>query len=298
MAKKHSAQSKDGTDSVLDVGPRLTKREVLTKTAQGIYFREPALWVPDATGYILDDWQKDAINALFTGEKGKTSVAASHGSGKSFLSAVITNLFLCLYSPSRVAATGPTGKQTRSQYWSYTNLVWSRSVFKEDFAWQKTKMYLRGRSEESFAVWLTSKEPKTIEGFHGPEEGENLLWIVEEAKGCGDAVFEAIQGALSHHNNFFYIASTCGGAGGFFFNTFHSLKDSWDTFRIPWYKSSRISPTQVEKWKNTWGEDSPIFQARVMAEFPTDDERVIVPLPWLERAVVGQDEDVDVDEAA
>ncbi len=186
-----------------------------------------------------------------------------------------------------------TGKQTRSQAWSYLENVWSRSVFKDDIAWYKTKMYIRGADESIFALWLTSKEPKSIEGFHGPADGRNLLWIVEEAKGVEDPVFEAIQGALSHKDNYLYISSTCGGPRGYFFRCFHDKRALWHTMKVPYTESTRISPEQVQKWKDQWGEFSPIFRARAMAEFPDESDNVLVPLSFLERAVVPVDDEYE-----
>lgn len=188
-----------------------------------------------------------------------------------------------------------TGKQTRSQLWNYVSAIWHRSVFKDDIDWFRTTMSFKAAPGEWFATWLTSKEPKSIEGFHGPDDGKNLLWIVEESKGVADAVFEAIQGALSAEHNYWYISSTCGTATGFFFDTFHSKRELWENISVPYYESSRISPEQVKKWEKTWGKESSIFKARVMAEFPEEDEKIICPLSWYERAIVHSD---DMEDAA
>ena len=272
-------------------GARLTKLDVIKRMQAGIYMADPAQWVPDALGLELDEWQKMSMRLLFKGGKNRLAVAACHGSGKSMMSAVITHFFLFNFVPSKVIASGPTGKQTRSQFWSYTNDMWNRSVFKDDIFWFKTKMAVKGAEEQWNASWLTSKEPRTIEGFHGPKEGKNLLWIIEEAKGVADPVFEAIQGALSHEDNYMYISSTCGGPRGYFYRCFYDKRALWNTQRIPYTESSRISPEQVQKWKDQWGENSPIFRARAMAEFPDESDNVLVPLSFLERAVVPADDD-------
>lgn len=279
---------------------RLTKDQVLQRTVEGLYYEFPEQWVPDAIGYTLDEWQKRTIRKLFIGgnakpehstldwgqhKKARISVRAAHGCGKTFLSAIITHLFLGIYTPSIVTITGPTGKQTSRQLWQYVTTVWSQSVFKDDIDMFGTTMKFKAAPSRWFATWVTSKDPKTVEGFHGPVEGENLLWIVEEAKGPVSGVFEAIQGALSHKHNYWYISSTCGTASGFFFDTFHSKAHVWDNEKVPYYESSRISPDQVKKWEQSWGRDSSIFRARVLAEFPEEDDHILVPLSWCERAI-------------
>lgn len=276
--------------------PNLNK--VLERMASGIYAADPALWVKDALGYDLDQWQKEAMRVLFLGKRykedavglGRVSIRAGHGVGKTLLASIIAHYFLMNFVPSKVAITGPTGQQTRRQIWSYIHTVWRRSVFRDQIAWQATRVCVKGAEEEWNIVWMTSREPKHIEGYHGPLEGRNLLWIIEEAKGVQDAVFEAISGALSHEDNYWYVSSTCGPPRGMFYDTHHSLRHLWDTIHIPSTASPRVSMKQIEMWKRQWGEDSPIYKARVLAEFPEDEDQVICPLSWCMRAVEEQEE--------
>ena len=297
---------------------RLSKMEVIRRMAEGLYLEFPEQWVPDATGYVLDEWQKNIIRKLFIGnnpppgadifswypeKKARLSLRAAHSCGKTFMASILTHFFLCNYLPSRVAITGPTGKQTKSQVWNYIQTVWSRSVFRDDIEMYGTTMKFRESPAEWFATWLTSKEPRSIEGFHGPNDGENLLWIVEESKTVADAVFEAIQGALSNEHCYWYISSTCGSASGFFFDTFHSKQSLWENTKVTYKDSSRISLDQIRKWEQSWGRDSSIFKARALAEFPEEDDKILVPLSWCERAIrqPQNDEDIydeDIQEAA
>lgn len=180
-----------------------------------------------------------------------------------------------------------TSRQTRLQLWGYMNQVWQTNFLRNKIEWLKTKMYIKGYEESWFAAWVTSKNHKNAEGFHG----ENLLWLIEEAKSVQDAVFEAVQGALSQINNFIYISSTCGSPLGYFYETHTSRTDQWDTFHIPSWKSPRVSPEKIERWRREWGEDSPIYLARVAAEFPEESMYSIVPMSHLLRAVESDDDD-------
>ena len=260
---------------------------ILERMAQGTYLTNPALAAKDQLRLDLDPWQGEVIHTLLRGEKKRVSVRAGHGSGKTFLSATIAHIFLNNYPKSRVLITGPTSRQTRLQVWSYLNEIWQTNFLREKIEWLKTKMYVKGHEENWFAAWVTSKNHKNAEGFHG----ENLLWIIEEGKSVQDAVYEGVQGALSQVNNFFYTSSTCGHPSGYFYETHTSRTDQWDTFHIPSWKSPRVSPEKIEVWRKEWGEDSPIYQARVAAEFPEESMYSIVPLSHLFRAVEGDDDD-------
>ena len=292
---------------------KLTKDEVLGRWAEGIYAAYPEQYVPDTLGYVLDDWQKRAIRKLLIGsnapegadiyswfpeKKARLSARAGHGLGKSFLSGVLAHTFLGLYVPSIVVCTGPTGKQTSRQLWQYITTCHSRSIFRDDIEMFGTTMKYRPNPSQWFATWLTSKEPKSVEGFHGPDEGKNILWVVEEAKGVADAVFEAIQGALSHEHNYWYMSSTCGTASGFFFDSFYSKQSGWENEKATYKDSTRVSIDQVNKWAQQWGRESSIFQARVMAEFPSEDDKILVPLSWCERAIRQPQREDEFDEAA
>jgi hypothetical protein len=181
-----------------------------------------------------------------------------------------------------------TAGQTRKQFWSYLNTLWNTNVFKTSLEWMHTRMYVKGEAnkEKWFATWVTSKEPKNLEGFHGPDEGRNLLWIVEEAKAVADPVYEALMGAISAEDNYVYISSTCGPSRGYFYDTHTKMSKSWDAMHIPSTLSPRVSMKQIDDWRDLYGgPESPIFKARVMAEFPDDDDTMICPLSWLEDAL-------------
>ena len=184
-----------------------------------------------------------------------------------------------------------TGKQTRGQYWSQLITAVQKSVFADDLECLATRIFIKGKSQEEWkAVWVTSKDPKTIEGFHGPDEGKNLLWQVEEAKAVADPVFEALSGALSCDNNFFYMSSTCGPPRGHFFDSHTRLRHLYDTEHIPSTESPKVSKEKIKTWKEQWGEDSPVYRARVLAEFPEEDDSAISSLYWLLRATESHDD--------
>lgn len=285
------------------ISSRLSKVEVIKNWANGLYEVHPELWIPHAVGETLDPWQERVVRKLFLGEKHKTTLRCGHGTGKTYLASRISVQFLMTHTPSIVIATGPTGKQTRGQYWSQVITAVQKSVFADDIECLATRIFIKGKSQEEWKImWVTSKDPKTIEGFHGPDEGKNLLWLIEEAKAVADPVFEALSGALSHEKNFLYMSSTCGPPRGHFFDSHTRLRHLYDTEHVPSTESSRVSKEKIKTWKEQWGEDSPVFRARVLAEFPEEDDSAIASLSWLLRATENYDDtysdDYEDEEAA
>lgn len=287
MSKSKSKHVDNSTGNPsFSLQPATSTQQILERAHEGIYLADPVLAAKDMLRAELDPWQERVIRKLLLGEKKRVSVRAGHATGKTHLSGLITNLFIDLYAPCTILATGPTGRQVRSQFWNYVGKIWQNNFLKDSIEWQKTKMFVKGQDQDWFAMWMSSsKDHKHIEGYHA----ENLLWIIEEAKGVNDVVFEAVQGALSRPNNFLYISSTCGPAKGYFYETHSSRLDMWDVEHVPSWTSPRVDPEKLERWKKEWGEDSPIYQARVAAEFPEEDEYSICPLSWLQDSVIGDD---------
>ena len=77
---------------------RKSKEEVAQNLVNGIYHANPELLALDGYGIELDPWQKRAIRKLFLSPKKRLSVRACHNAGKTYLSGLITNMFLVLYA--------------------------------------------------------------------------------------------------------------------------------------------------------------------------------------------------------
>lgn len=72
---------------------------------------------------------------------------------------------------------------------------WMRNnpAFKDELIWTNEKLYMRGHPEEWFAVPRTATNPEALQGFHS----EHVLYIIDEASGVSDKVFETVLGAMT-----------------------------------------------------------------------------------------------------
>jgi hypothetical protein len=57
-----------------------------------------------------------------------------------------------------------------------------------------------------------------------------------------------------------------------------------------------LSPTWVEERRRSWGEDSPLFIAKVRGEFPDEADDLLVPLSWIRAAQDRYEEANEADE--
>jgi hypothetical protein len=75
-----------------------------------LYRNDPALFVKEVLGVEPDDWQKDFLNAVATGER-KISIRSGHGVGKSTTASWAMLWFLLTRYPVKVVVTAPTSAQ-------------------------------------------------------------------------------------------------------------------------------------------------------------------------------------------
>jgi len=93
-------------------------------------------------------------------------------------------------------------------------------------------------------------------------------------------------GALSGRGeNRLLVTSTPGAPTGIFHRIFTKSRDDWKLHHIHSTDSSLVSEAWVEQRRKEWGEASPIYVARVLGDFPHDEEGVLLPLRDLEAAV-------------
>ena len=195
---------------------------------------------------------------------------------------------------SKVPTTAPTfEKQVRDIFWAEIHRWVRPSALARGLTVSQTRMAMKGFEEEWFAVGMSAERPENLEGFHAPY----LLYVIDEAKGVSDAIFDGIQGALTTDAKLFLI-STPGARLGYFHRVFTKRRSTWRTFHIPclgrWENgravpsdfpvSPRISPEWIAARKEEWGESSPVYQARVLGEFPDEGDDTLIPLSWIEAA--------------
>ena len=95
----------------------------------------------------------------------------------------------------------------------------------------------------------------------------------------------------------YVLASVPGGPSGPFYDVFRKGSGLWKTFHTRASESSLVSRTWIREREQEWGEQSPLYLARVEGEFPDEAEGTLFRLADLEAAVgreIEQDENVRI----
>lgn len=236
----------------------------------------PALFAEEVLGATPTDQQWEASRAIVA--KRRVSIRSGHGTGKSAFMAWCVLWFLACYFPCKVPCTAPTGHQLSDILWAEI-ATWHRAMKERvpelaaEFAWAAERFAMASHPQESFAVARTSRpeNPEALQGFHS----ENLLFVIDEASGVPEVVFQVAEGALSTDGAFVVMAANPTREEGYFYDSHHRMRDQWAALHWDGEASPLVARAYVDVMRAKYGEDSPIYQVRVKGNFVTASDAII-----------------------
>lgn len=268
------------------------------KAFQKTYFDNPVAFAHDCIawkpGQKLTEYQ-DEILASIT--QGRFSVRGPHGLGKTALAAIAIHWFSLTRDGLdwKCPTTASAWRQLQKYLWPEVH-KWSRLLRWEkigrkpyDLRLELQSLSLKLNTGESFAV--ASDVPEMIEGAHA----DHIFYIFDESKSIPIATWDAAEGAFSGAGKdttstaYALAISTPGEPAGRFYEI-HQRKpglEDWKTRHVTLSEAvvaGRISKEWAAQRKKLWGENSAMYQNRVLGEFAVQDEHGIVPLAWIEAA--------------
>lgn len=254
--------------------------------ARRLLEKRPLWFIEEILGNHL--WAKQKHVAQAVAKYKRTTVRSCHGAGKTFVAANTALWFLLAHPDSIVITTAPTFRQVEDVLWREIRQLWNRCKWAEMFGGTllNTRLEL---SDKWYATGVSTDEPDKLQGVHAP----HILVIVDEAAGIEEGIFLAVEGIISSEGAKLLLIGNPTALSGTFYNS----------FRDPAYKTVHIAATDVpnvkqgkniipglvsREWvndmKRQWGEDNPIYQARVLGEFPEQGTDTLIPLNKIEAA--------------
>lgn len=246
------------------------------------YQTDPTLFFKEILGNT-NHWDKQIEVARSVAKHRRTTVKSGHATGKSYNDADIALWFLYCFPNSIVLTTAPTWRQVEKVIWGEIAAHWYGS-----------KVTLGGRILETeiklgpkwYAMGFSSDTRDAFQGFHA----DHILIIVDEPSGVENETAEQIESLMANeHARLLYNGNPIRRLG-FFYDSFQS--DSFNKITIscldsPNVKAGKtlipglVTKAWVEERREEWGEDSAIFQSRVLGEFPMEEEDVLILLAWV-----------------
>lgn len=276
------------------------------------YRDDPVGFARDILG--VDPWSGQIKILEAIRDHKRVAVRSGHKVSKSHSAAILAQWFCCSWPDARVVMSSTTSRQVDAILWLEVSKLIARGgrclackaeyqamldagVHQLDADERLPKpcphssMILQAGDElgRMAKTGLKTADFRSITGFTAKQaegvagiSGKNLLYIVDEASGVPDEIFEAIEGNRAGGARIVLFSNPTR-TDGEFYEAFHKKKELYHGIRI----SSAETPNVVEgrvvipglaerEWveekKLEWGEDSPQYKVRVEGEFPIGED--------------------------
>lgn len=229
--------------------------------------------------------QADVLRALAT--HNFIACRSGHKCGKTSLAASAALWFVVTRPGARVIITAPSGHQVQNVVWNEVRNLYRNALIP-----------LGGEIFDTAHVGLRFNDGRQVFGLSTdvPERfaglsGANLLFIVDEASGIDERIFEAVFGNSAGGATVLLLSNPTR-TSGTFYDAFHERADNWKTFHIssldtPPMRGVPCPGLATRSWIDfavkQWGEDSPFYDVRVRGEFPSEGVNNVIGLSLIEQ---------------
>ena len=252
------------------------------------YRDDPVGFFRDVLG--LEPWtrQRDVLEAVL--RYPRVVVRSGHKVGKSISAAGLALWWIATRPRSRVVLTSASYRQVRSILWRELRALYASAsppLGGELHAHPDAGLVFPDGRE---IVGFSTTEPERMSGI----SGANLLFILDEASGIPEEIFQAIEGNRAGGARLVLFSNPTR-TSGTFFEAFGTKREFWHPIHI----SSEETPNAhegrvvipglatcdwIDEKRREWGETSPLYQVRVRGDFPSQAENAIIPLALVEDA--------------
>jgi phage terminase large subunit len=247
-----------------------------------------------------DLWPLQEAILRAVASRSRVAVKACHASGKTFVAGVAVLWFVTRYQDGIVVTTAPTWTQVEKLLWGEIH----RAVQSSRIAFPQLSKTEPRIGPGNYALGLSTNEGVRFQGFHG-----RVLIVVDEAPGVEAEIWEAIEGIRAGGDVRVLALGNPTIASGPFYDAFTANRDGWCTFTISAFDSPNLAGVSLDElltladpgldqcvrpylvtrrwvWEKyaEWGPGHPLWEARVLGQFPIQAEDALISLAWLEEA--------------
>jgi len=221
-------------------------------------------------------WQQDDIleaveKAINNKSFKRIAIKSGHGIGKSTCLAWLILWFLFCYLDAQIPCTAPTENQMYDVLWKEL-AKWLKLMpiqIQGLYEWSNTYIRIRERPETWFARAKTARKeaPEALAGVHG----EYVMFVIDEASGVPEEIFNTAEGALTNKDILVVMISNPTRLIGYFYEAFHKDGKNWQQLSFNSKESPIVDEEFVGRILEKHGEASDEFKIRVLGEFPSEE---------------------------
>jgi len=251
---------------------------------------DPEFFVREILGENL--WSKQREIMLSVRDNKRTGVRSCHGAGKSFIAARVALQFLYGNPYAIVATTAPTFRQVEKVLWQELRRAYGKARVHLGGSLLQTELKI---ADGWYAFGFSADDPNAFQGLHS--SSGHVLVIGDEAAGLSPAIMEGIEAILTGDGSRLLLIGNPTDPSSEFAKVFTepgTKKIAISAYDTPNLRAGKIlvpglvDPDWVQDKIKRWGKRSPLFQSRVLGQFPVIGNDMIYPLHWVERAFVDQ----------
>jgi hypothetical protein len=268
------------------------------------YQRDPVGFFREVLG--IEPWERQIEMIEAVRDHMRVAICSGHKIGKSTMIAGMALWFYCSYADARAIMSSTTSRQVDQILWRELRMLRARSgrcvackaADPEGFRIPKPcphSAVIEGDEGELARTGLKSPDFREVVGFTAREaeavagiSGRNLLYLLDEASGIPDVIYEAIEGNRAGGARIVLVGNGTRNEGEFF-EAFYSKAHAYKTIRV----SSETTPNVVrgevvipglatrdwvDEKRREWGEDSALYKVRVKGEHAMHEEGKLFPL--------------------
>ena len=251
------------------------------------YATDPVAFAREVLGLTPWRLQTELLDAVATASR--VACRSGHRVGKTIVAAIIALWWVATRPGARCVLTAPTARQVREVLWREVRQLYRAAKPQLSGTLNETPdgglRFPDGR--EVFG--LATDQPERFAGLAGP----NLIFVVDEASGVSETIFEALRGNVAGGGKIVLLGNPTR-TSGTFFDAFNRKARLWQALHIPSTASPNITGEAtvpglatadwIGEMVEEYGEGSPIFQVRVLGDFPTQAADCVIGLGLLETA--------------
>ncbi len=220
-------------------------------------------------------------------DKRRVSVVGCNSSGKDWAAARAIIWWIETRPQAKVIVSGPTLRQVKEIVWDELRAAHAACGHRLAGV-VRAGEYRAG--PDRVALCLTSNNQHNLQGFHSPE----LLVVITEAQGVKQAYFEALK--RLNPKKMLLLGNPLALTGEFY-DSHHGKSPLYERVEISAYDSPNVqqgrldalpglvTPEDVDERRREWGEDSPLYIASILGQFPPSLEDSLTSRVHVDAAV-------------
>lgn len=282
---------------------------MIVEEAQKVLTRhqlDPVAWGNEVIGVRFSGQQLIALrrftnNLKPNGGTGKMLIKSGHNLGKTWFAAFLAHWFVQVFPYSQVLMMSSSGLQVKERLFAEFRRMYRRSTKRLG----GSLLGLSLRLDDKWSVVAVS--PNNPDNFQG-EHAEHILILFDEAQAVDRDFWSAAEGMIGSSNG------CCLGI----LNPLYTDGQAYENWKKPheWELLTfncmdhenvvtgepifprAITRAWVEERKEEWGEDSPLYQARVLGEWPLVSSDTLITVSDLEKALLAAEKNTlgDIDQ--